>query len=412
MVYPLIRRLLRDQVLEEAHWVALNPKGPRTATWGGLTLHNVALDAERAAGYGRVKEAIWGRIHEIDPVEQHDELFWSEAFSDYAYYNRQTSELIQKLDARFDFDVFYIHDFQQLPVGHMLGTLKPRVFRWHIPFDAGVIPEKWQGVLGTYLSAYDVIVVSAERYAKGVQALQPRARIHKLYPYVDPDDYSMPDDQAVARVAERFGLGSADTVALLVGRMDPIKGQDRAIEAVAALAAAHPTLKLVLVGNGSFSGSGTGLGMTKSGKWRAHLEELVRRHGLAGRVVFTGHVGQSELDCLYERCAFTILPSIREGFGLVAVESWLHNRPAIITDRAGISELVKDGVQALLFDPEAPGELEARIRRLLDDPKGRLRAKLIRYGRDAAKKCSMDAAERGERTMLADVMEAKWLAPP
>jgi glycosyltransferase involved in cell wall biosynthesis len=406
MVFPLVRRLLHERVLEEAHWVALNPHAPPTVKLGELTLHNVTIDTERMAGYGKVKEAIWGRIHELDGVEDHDELFWSEAFSEYAYYNRLTAELIRRLDERLDFDVFYVHDFQQLAVGHMLGTLKPKIFRWHIPFDASTIPEKWRSLLATYLSSYDVVVVSAQSYAKSLKALRPHGRILRLYPYVDPDDYSLPENGAVDAVSERFGLHPQDQVALVVARMDPMKGQDLAIEGFAGVAEKYPDLKLVLVGNGSFSGSSAGLGLSKSGTWRHHLEALVSERGLTDRVVFTGHVGQSDLDALYERSRFTVLPSVREGFGLVAVESWLHGRPAIVTDRAGIAELIRDGVNALLFDPDEAGALARQMRRLLSDRSGQLTRRLVRNGRVTARRCSLDAAEKAESEMLVEVTEA------
>jgi glycosyltransferase involved in cell wall biosynthesis len=403
MVYPLVRRLLKDEVLSDAHWVALNPSAPPTVRLGAMTLHNVSIDPQRMAGYGRVKEAIWGRIHEIDGAETHDDLFWSEAFSEYSYYNRHTAELIQRLDREHDFDAFYVHDFQQMPVGHMLGTMKPKIFRWHIPFDATVIPEQWRALLTTYLDSYDVIVVSAERYAASLAALGTKARVLRLYPYVDPDDYTSPDRATIASTAERFGIAPKDDVALLVGRMDPIKGQDLAIRAFEEIAEEYPRLKLLIVGNGSFSGSSSGLGLSKSARWRTHLEQMVAKAGLGGRVVFTGHVGQNELDALYERCRFTILPSVREGFGLVAVESWLHAKPAIVTVRAGIAELVRDGVNGLLFDPDDPKGLAKQMRLLLDDRSGRLRARLVRNGRTASRKCSLAAAEKAEREMLVEV---------
>jgi glycosyltransferase involved in cell wall biosynthesis len=411
MVYPLVRRLLQDGVLESAHWVALNPHGPRTVQVGELTLHHVTIEPERMAGYGKVKEAIWGRIHEIDRADVPDELFWTDAFAEYTYYNRTTAERIQKLDAEHDFDVFYIHDFQQLPVGHLLGTLKPKVFRWHIPFDDTVIPEKWRSLLATYLGSYDVIVVSAQRYAKSLERFEPKGKVVCLYPYVDPHEYQMPDDVTVSRVAERFGLSPADRVALVVARMDPMKGQDVAIDAFSSVAPEYPTLKLVLVGNGSFSGSGGGLGLSKSAQWRAQLEERVRAAGLEGRVVFAGHVDQADLDALYSRSQFTVLPSLREGFGLVTVESWVHQRPSIVSRRAGIAELVRHGTQGLLFDPQHPEDLAGQMRELLDDASGRLRDKLVRNGRVAAKKCSLDAAARSERELLAGITETEWLAP-
>jgi glycosyltransferase involved in cell wall biosynthesis len=406
MVYPLARRLLQDGVLSDAHWVALNPKAPPTVRLGSMTLHNVSLDGDRMAGYGKVKEAIWGRIHEIDAAEHHDDLFWSEAFSEYSFYNRHTAEVIQKLDQEHDFDAFYIHDFQQMPVGHMLGTMKPKIFRWHIPFDASVIPEQWRALLTTYLDSYDVIVVSAARYAESLSALGTKTKVLRLYPYIDPEDYSRPDVATVEATAEKFGIEPADEVALLVGRMDPIKGQDLAISAFESLAADYPKVKLVLVGNGSFSGSNSGLGLSKSGEWRQHLERMVASAGLERRVVFTGHQPQNVLDALYERCRFTILPSVREGFGLVAVESWLHGKPAIVTERAGIAELVRDGVNGLLFDPDEPNGLARQMRRLLDDRSGKLRARLVRNGRTASKKCSLEAAEKAEREMLSELAAA------
>jgi glycosyltransferase involved in cell wall biosynthesis len=405
MVYPLVRRLLKDGILSEAHWVALNPRGPPSIRLGGLWLHNVSIDDERMAAYGKVKEVIWSRVHELDRPSEHSDLFWTEAFAEYAYYNRMTSERMRSLDDRHDFDAFYIHDFQQMPAGHMLATLKPKIFRWHIPFDATAIPDHWRSILKTYLDSYDVIVVSAQRYLDSLQALAPKGRILRMYPYVDPADYAHPDRATAVARTERFGLGTGDRIALLVGRMDPIKGQDLAIRAFAPLAAEFPRTKLVLVGNGSFSGSAAGLGLSKSARWRAQLEAEVAELGLAGRVVFTGHVDQGELDALYERCRFSILASVKEGFGLVAVESWLHGRPVIITERAGIAEIVEDGVHALLFDPDDPDALGRQMRRLWDDPGGKLRARLVRNGRILAEQCSIDAAEVAERSMLAEVTE-------
>jgi glycosyltransferase involved in cell wall biosynthesis len=406
MVYPLVRRLLEKKVLKEAHWVAFNPRGPRTVQLGGMTLHNVSIEAERMEGYGRVKEAIWGRIHEIDAAEPHDDLFWSEAFSEYVYYNRISAERIQQLDDEYDFDVFYVHDFQQMAVGHMLGTLKPKIFRWHIPFDASVIPEQWRSSLQTYLNSYDVLVVSARKYAASLTAFEPKGKILRLYPYVDPDDYSRPPPARVAEVAQRFGIGPKDEVVLVVGRMDPVKGQDRAIAAVAQLRKQFPSLKLVLVGNGSFSGSKSGLGLSKSATWRAHLEELVKASGLEDRVVFTGHLVEQDLDSLYTRCRFTILPSVREGFGLVAVESWLYGKPTIVTVRSGIAELIRDGTNGLLFDPEDPRALSEQMKLLLGPHSGELRARLARNGRSTSKRCFLDAAEKAEGRLLAQVTEA------
>jgi glycosyltransferase involved in cell wall biosynthesis len=404
MVYPLVRKLVEERLLTDAHWVSLNPVGPKTVRTPGLTIHNVALPPARLGGYGKAKEAIWSTVHGLEMADDASDLFWTEEFAEYAFYNRLTSEKIRDLDAREDFDLFYIHDFQQLPVGEMIGSLKPKIFRWHIPFDARRIPENWRAILVQYLSAYDVVVVSCERYRRGLRALGFEGDVRLLYPYIDPAEYTHPSRAEAAEAAEALGIRPNDRVVLVVARMDPAKAQDRAIRAVASVLPDHPRLRLVLVGNGSFSSSRGGVGLSKSDRWRAHLEDEAKRAGVSGRVIFTGHVPQRTLDCLYERCEFTVLPSVNEGFGLVVVESWLHGRPAIVTERAGVAELMEDGVNGLLFDPDDPLALPAQMERLLGARRG-FATSLARRAAQPARQCEIDTAAKAEGELIADVLE-------
>lgn len=400
MVYPLAKRLLAEGVWQEVHWVALNPQAPETVRVAdGITLHNVAVSPDRLGGYGKAKEAIWRRVHGVPSPGYPKELFWTDDFTGYTYYNRTTAELIRELDRCVDFDVFYIHDFQQLPVGQMLGTVKPKLFRWHIPFDARAIPASWRVPISTYLSAYDLVVVSADRYRAALKRYGHHGPVALLYPYVDPSDYGRPNETETQVTCQRFGIPADADVVLVVARMDPAKGQDRAIAAVAQLSRPFPRLRLVLAGNGSFSNSRVGLRLSKSDSWRRHLEEVAESRGISERVVFTGHVSQRELECLYQRAAFTVLPSVREGFGLVVVESWLYGKPAVVSRRAGISELIDDGQNGLLFDPDDPWGLERAMARLLRDS-GPLRERLCRHGQRTARRCSIEAAVRGEARLF------------
>ncbi len=404
MVHPLLRRLHSAGVVGATQWVSLNPFAPRTILFNDLTLHNVAVAPDRLAAYGNVKETIWGTVHGLRESGGSDNLFWSDDFSEYAYYNRLTAETIRSLDAQHDFDLFYIHDFQQLPIGEMLGTLKPKLFRWHIPFEADSFPERWHAAMRGYLNQYDTVVVSTDRYLEHLREFGYTGRGVRIYPYIDESEYSDPSPEEVLPIVERFGVKETDRVILAVGRMDPMKGQDHAIRAFALLAKRFPRLRLLLVGNGSFSSSASGLGLPKSGSWRNRLEAIAEELGVGGRVLFTGHVTQRELDACYARCEFTILPSIREGFGLVVVESWIHRRPAIVSKRAGIAEIVRNRTNALLVDPEDPKQVAGQMEAILADPKG-LGAKLVRGGLVAAKKCTIEAAARAESELLGAAVE-------
>ncbi len=403
MVYPLLRRLHRDKLLGEAHWVSLNPYAPREVRLEDLTLHNVALPPERLAAYGNVKETIWGTVHGLRQEDGSGNLFWSDDFSEYAYYNRLTAELIHSLDAKYDFDLFYIHDFQQLAIGEMLGTLKPKLFRWHIPFAASDIPESWRPAMTGYLNRYDTVVVSTDRYLAQLKEFGYTGRAVKLYPYLDETEYSVPPPDEVRATVQRFGVEPEDRVALVVARMDPQKAQDRAVRALARLARRHPSLKLLLVGDGSFSSAKTGLGLSKSARWRDALAGLARQLHVEGRVLFSGHVTQRELDACYERCDFTLLPSVREGFGLVVVESWLHRKPTIVSKYAGVAELVQHRQNGLLVDPENTRALADRMEALLTDPEG-LGRKLAERALETMRLCTMEAASRAEALLLEEAV--------
>jgi glycosyltransferase involved in cell wall biosynthesis len=404
MVLPLVQRLQREGTVGEVHWVSLNPTGPPTVRLPGMVLHNVALPDPRMRSYGRTKEVIWGTVHGTAEGDGASEMFWSDEFTEFAYYNRRTAELIHRLDQELDFDLFYIHDFQQLPIGGMLDTLKPKILRWHIPFDAAVIPDTWKPRITAYLESYDAVVVSTRAYLRALRKFGYHGQGVRMYPYIDPAEYLHPaTGDALAAIA-RFGLGEQEQIVLVVARMDPMKGQDRAIRAFARIARRFPALRLVLVGNGSFSSSAQGLALTKAGRWRTSLEELARKLGVAERVVFTGHATQPELDALYERALFTVLPSVQEGFGLVVIESWLHRRPVILTQQAGVAELIRNGGNGILYDADDVAALGRHMASLVGDSKRR--ARLGAAGQRSARSCTIGHAAKSETRLFRRVLEA------
>jgi phosphatidyl-myo-inositol dimannoside synthase len=181
-----------------------------------------------------------------------------------------------------------------------------------------------------------------------------------------------------------------------------MKGQDRAIRAVSLLVKDFPKLKMVFVGNGSFSGSGRGLGLSKSAVWRERLETMAKDLGVQENVIFAGHLNQKELDCMYERCSFTILPSVKEGFGLVVIEGWLHSRASIVTIEAGVAELVQNGKNGWLVNPNDTEELAARMASFLKDKE--LTRTMGEIGLSTSKQCSMEEGLKAETKALDELL--------
>jgi glycosyltransferase involved in cell wall biosynthesis len=159
-----------------------------------------------------------------------------------------------------------------------------------------------------------------------------------------------------------------------------------------------PNVKIVMIGNGSFSSSKQGLGLSKSSKWLMELRNLAKSLRVEDNVVFAGYLPQRLLNAAYESCDMTILPSRREGFGLVVVESWLYRKPTVVSSKAGIAELVVDGRNGLLVDPEDSHGLADRILSVLTDT--RLAHKIGESGYLASRKCLIDDGVRAEGEIM------------
>lgn len=403
MLYPFLKTLCDEEKAEDIHWVSLNPSGPQSAKYGPVQLHHVVIQPQIMVGYGQVKEELWGVLHGTRHEDRHNGgVFWNDQFADFTYYNRISAELTKRLDAKHDFDFFYIHDFQQLPMGHMLESLKPKVFRWHIPFDETTLPRRWRELLSKYLNSYDSIIVSCKKYLDALERFGYKGDAKYVYPYIDPAPYVKPDENVVRDFCKRYGIDNADRVVLMVARLDPVKGHDRALMAMQRILRSVPKAKLVLVGNGSFSSSAKGMGLSKASIWLSKLEDLAKKLRIEDRIVFTGHESQTMLNAAYQRCDLTILPSVREGFGLVVIESWLFHKPTIVTSTAGIVELIENGKNGVVVDPEDTFSLADKITGILMDPG--LARELGEKGFSASRKCLIDEGSRAESQILAKLV--------
>ncbi len=114
-------------------------------------------------------------------------------------------------------------------------------------------------------------------------------------------------------------------------------------------------------------GSDTRLKVIGDGPERARLEQQVRDLNLQGRVEFLGALPQTGLPQHYASCAIFVLPSIREGMGLVLAEALLCGAPVIATNSGGVTDIVKDGETGLLFPGRDARALADAIEKLSSD---------------------------------------------
>jgi glycosyltransferase involved in cell wall biosynthesis len=399
MVLHSVQAWRRRGWIREAHWFSLQPGGPARLRLEGssIDLHHLRLPADQLHAYARTKEKLWADIHGLDAPR-----FDTEDFRFYARYNGLVSDAI--LEQVPDLDVAYVHDFQLLQVGAIVGLAAPCVLRWHVPFDPARIPRYTRSFLLRMMEAYDGIIVSTRRDLEGLTNAGYHGRVRQIYPHSDPQGWDPPTNAATQLFEDRFAIKPDHPVILCVARMDPMKRQDLAIQALRSLGAAHPAARLVLVGNGSFSGNRkTGLGLSKSTRWRDHLQGLARELGVADRVTFTGWLPDDLVSAAYQRADVLVLPSDIEGFGLTPFEAWGYGKPCVISTGCGAAEVVQEGVNGRMFPSGDPQALARCLKDILDDGEGAQR--MGAAGRIALRSHGPDRAARQESAFLEEAME-------
>jgi D-inositol-3-phosphate glycosyltransferase len=165
--------------------------------------------------------------------------------------------------------------------------------------------------------------------------------------------YFSPGSRSGARSA--LSLGS-QPVLLFVGRIQPLKGLDVAVETLAALGRSDATLLVV----GGASG-------TEGAAELARVNALAESLGVSGQIRFVEPQPHHLLATYYRAADVVLVPSRSESFGLVALEASACGTPVVATAVGGLLSLVEDGVNGYLV-PERDGHLFAkRVAQILVD---------------------------------------------
>lgn len=187
------------------------------------------------------------------------------------------------------------------------------------------------------------------------QGINP-ARVHPVY---DPCDFSIyhPGDRDAARV--KYGFAPEHIVLVHHGILHPNKGNDRIIRALAECRDELPGVRYLLVGDGPDM---------------ARLRALVLELGVEDRVTFTGWLPTLD-DVNVALNAGDIGLVMRVGqesddFHMTGalVHSMACGLPILAARLGGVSEVIRDGENGLLFDPRDMTEFRAKLKTLAGDP--------------------------------------------
>lgn len=232
------------------------------------------------------------------------------------------------------------HDLS-LPLITTFHTLA-RVKSMHGDSESG----EREAVESSIIGCSDAIFVSCEEERSQFRSIYGASpgTVEVITPGVDRAYFS-PGSRAGARSA--LGLGD-HPVLLFVGRIQPLKGVDVAVETLAALR--DPSALLLVVGGASGA---------EGDHEMSRVTALAETLGVSERVRFVQPQPHHLLATYYRAADVVLVPSRSESFGLVALEASACGTPVVATAVGGLLSLVDDGVNGFLV-PERDGEMFAR----------------------------------------------------
>ena len=179
-----------------------------------------------------------------------------------------------------------------------------------------------------------------------------------------------------------------------IGRMTAVKRTDDVLLAFKQLVEEGVDACLCMVGDGPD---------------RAQVERQARALGIMRRCLFLGY--QEDVAPFYAAFDTFLLPSGNEGTPVTTIEALAGARPVVATRVGGVPDVVRDGEDGFLVEPEAVADMADRLARLAHDPN--LRRRMGEAGRDRV------VARYSVQRLLDDVdgfyrglLEAKGLQPP
>jgi glycosyltransferase involved in cell wall biosynthesis len=167
---------------------------------------------------------------------------------------------------------------------------------------------------------------------------------------VNPQSYSNINDD-LKDFRSKFALPE-EKIVLFVGRLVYEKGIHVLINAVPKILQ-RINAKFIIVG---------------SGYMKEQLLNIVRSMGLEHKVLFEGFVDEESLLKLQKCADVSVVPSLFEPFGIVALEAMAAKSPVVASDTGGLSEIIEHDVTGVKVYPNNPDSLAWGITKvLLDD---------------------------------------------
>ena len=236
----------------------------------------------------------------------------------------------------------------------------------------------WEGRFAKKLCYHWLVERRLINRAAAVHYTTALERNDSLWLKLRPPDFIIPNPVDLAEFEQlpprglfraKYGIPSDREVILYLGRVEPAKGLDIALESFAKVAMTNPKANLVIAG-------------PEEDNYRRVLDRMIVALNIVKRVLLTGLLdARTRLEALFDTDVF-ILTSYSENLGMSAVEAMAAGVPVLVSDRVGLA----DDIQHEQMGVVVPLDVEAiarHLRELLNSPDqrqlmGRRAAQIVR----------------------------------
>ena len=287
-----------------------------------------------------------------------------------------SEEFKKALSGKDKYDVIHSHYWISgkvaMPVAQELGI--PLVHTMHtmarvknLALAEGERPEPMIRVQGEsqVVAAADALIANTDAEAASLVSLYEACpdNVSVVSPGVNLSTFTPVSSKKAVR--EKIGLPTDAHIVTFVGRIQPHKGPEVLIRAIAEMITHSPHLRPKLVVNivGGNSGANTEV---------ERLQELSSWLGIGDVIRFAPPVSRTELADWYRASDLVCVPSYSESFGLVALEAQACGTPVVASAVGGLRTAVADGISGVLVDGHDPRAWSSVLARLLQEPQRRV----------------------------------------
>lgn len=321
------------------------------------------------------------------------------------YIDELSSSFMKVLKGRTPYDVIHSHYWISGEVGipaskrfdiPLVHTMHTMAKVKNLNLAEGESPEPELRVQGEIevVAASRALIANTDAEAASLVSLYGACPdiVHVVTPGVDLYTFTLGAGRASSR--RTLNIPVEAHVITFVGRIQPHKGPELLIRAIAGMLSHSPHLRtnLMVFIIGGASGTGT--------EEVERLKELVTWLGISDVVRFLPPVLRAELPNWYRAADLVCVPSYSESFGLVALEAQACGTPVVATAVGGLRTAVADGISGVLVDGHDPRAWSSVLARLLMEPQRRVLLSMgalehsSHFGWDATARGTLDIYDR------------------